>query len=43
LEESENQKQRLITFVHNSSKLGDFTALLIVDKFSNSLLNLTVK
>uniref|UniRef100_A0A915PHL0 Uncharacterized protein n=1 Tax=Meloidogyne floridensis TaxID=298350 RepID=A0A915PHL0_9BILA len=42
LEESENQKQRLITFVHNSSKLGDFTALLIVDKFSNSLLNLTL-
>nr|CAD2147486.1 unnamed protein product [Meloidogyne enterolobii] len=42
LEEKENQKQRLITFVHNSSKLGDFTALLIVDKFSNSLLNLTL-
>uniref|UniRef100_A0A1I8BFN7 Phlebovirus glycoprotein G2 fusion domain-containing protein n=1 Tax=Meloidogyne hapla TaxID=6305 RepID=A0A1I8BFN7_MELHA len=42
LEESSSQKQRLITFVHNSSKLGDFTALLIVDKFSNSFLNLTL-
>ncbi|KAF7636256.1 hypothetical protein Mgra_00004245, partial [Meloidogyne graminicola] len=43
LEESKNnKKQKLITFVHNSSHLSDFTALLIVDRFSNSLLNLTL-
>lgn len=31
-----------ITFVHNSSKLIDFTGLILVDKFSNSLLNLSI-
>jgi len=31
-----------ISFVHNSSQLVDFTASILVDRFSNSLLNLTV-
>lgn len=31
-----------ITFVHNSSKLNDFSGLILVDKYSNSLLNLSV-
>uniref|UniRef100_A0A915ETK0 Uncharacterized protein n=1 Tax=Ditylenchus dipsaci TaxID=166011 RepID=A0A915ETK0_9BILA len=31
-----------ISFIHNSSQLTDFTATILVDHFSNSLLNLTV-
>jgi hypothetical protein len=37
------EERQLIHFVHNSSRLADFTAMLIIDRFSNSLLNLTVK
>lgn len=32
----------MITFVHNSSRLADFTAMLVLDRFSNSILNLTL-
>lgn len=34
--------QLSITFVHNSSKLNDFSGIILVDKFSNSLLNLSI-
>lgn len=38
----QQQQRRLITFVHNSSRMADFTPLLVIDRFSNSMLNLTV-
>lgn len=31
-----------IRFVHNASRVADFNALLLVDQFSNSVLNLTL-
>ena len=31
-----------LSFVHNSSSLGDFNAIIVVDGFSNSLLNMTL-
>jgi hypothetical protein len=36
------ERRRIITFVHNSSRLTDFTAMLVIDRFSNSMLNLMV-
>ncbi|KAI1727931.1 type I membrane glycoproteins cell-cell fusogen domain-containing protein [Ditylenchus destructor] len=42
-EDRENiSKPTLISFVHNSSQLVDFTATILVDRYSNSLLNLSI-
>ena len=35
-------KPTSISFVHNSSELVDFTATILVDRYSNSLLNLSI-
>lgn len=41
-EEEDIPKPTAIAFVHNSSQLVDFSATILVDRFSNSLLNLSV-
>uniref|UniRef100_A0A183C0X9 HAP2-GCS1 domain-containing protein n=1 Tax=Globodera pallida TaxID=36090 RepID=A0A183C0X9_GLOPA len=35
-------RQNAIAFVHNSSRLDDFVAIMFIDRFSNSLLNITL-
>lgn len=39
---SSTQPDQKIHFVHNASKISDFNALILVDQFSNSILNLTM-
>ncbi|KAL3101965.1 hypothetical protein niasHS_003374 [Heterodera schachtii] len=41
-EDGQPPGQSPIVFVHNSSQLGDFFALMLIDRFSNSLLNITL-
>lgn len=40
--ESNEITSRSLAFVHNSSRIADFSATILVDRFSDSLLNLTV-